>query len=196
MKAFLVAAAFFFGACRPPQTPKRAAVPSATPTWTTLRAEHRVTIDVELDGGKHDRRSIRGVVAVSRPDRFRLRALGPGGITLFDLVDVAGQVRVVESLRDPKAPSLRPILEAMAGDLSASFLLTPVPEGRVVSADRDGVTVDEPERKVRLSAFVSIGAHSVPTHVHIDHKLRHYHVDVDARDVELDVALDPALFSD
>ena len=193
----LVIAALLVVGCGAPRHPRTlGAAPVATPTWTTLRAEHRVQIDVELGDGRHDRRSIRGVVAVARPDRFRLRALGPGGLTLFDLVDIGGQVRVVESLRDPHSSSLRPILEAMAGDLSASFHLAPAPAGRTVTVVGDTVVIDEPERRVRLSAFVQVGAHSVPTQVHIDHKLRHYHVDVDARDIELDVALDPALFSD
>ena len=87
---------------RPSATPAAAGptVPAAIDGgWQTLRAEHRVTVEVTLDDGKRERRSLRGVVAVQQPDRIRLRALGPGGITLFDLLSVGGRVKVLESVR-------------------------------------------------------------------------------------------------
>jgi hypothetical protein len=161
-----------------------------------LRAEHRVAVDVRLADGTHERRTLRGAIAVERPDRFRLRALGPGGITLFDLVSVAGQVRVVQAIRDPSASALGGIIQAMAGDLQASFLLEPAPPGRTVTTERDALVVREPARAVRLTGWTLLGGKSVPTRVHIDNLERSYTVDVDASGIELDSTLDPTLFSD
>ena len=73
--AFLVAAS-----CAHAPAPLPALLP-ASPAWQTMRAEHRVTVEA---GGQ--RRTLRGLIAVQRPDRFRLRALGPAGLTLFDVV--------------------------------------------------------------------------------------------------------------
>ncbi|MCU1281583.1 MAG: glycosyltransferase [bacterium] len=90
--------ALFVASCaHKPQTMTADLLP-ASDRWHTMRAEHRVT--VEASGQK---RTLRGLIAVERPDRFRLRALGPGGITLFDVVSVGGEVRIIESIKDPNA---------------------------------------------------------------------------------------------
>ena len=50
--------------------------------------------------------------------------------------------------------------------------------------------------RVKLSRFVKISGHAVPTRIDIEnHKLR-YRVGVDVSEVELDVPLDPALFAE
>lgn len=170
--------------------------PTAEMSWKTLRAEHRVTIDVQLDDGKHDRRSLRGAIAVERPDRFRLRALGPGGITLFDVVSVGGHVKVLQAIRDPSASALGEVIQSMAGDLQASFLLEPVPPGRKVAVEGDALVVQDGERTVRLSAWQLVGGKPVATRIAIENRARHYAVDVGASEIEVDSALDPALFSD
>src|SRR5213078_4799 len=60
----------------PPATAASVALVEA-PTWTRLQAQHRVRLTVSLDDGKKDVRTLRGLIAVERPARFRLRALGP-----------------------------------------------------------------------------------------------------------------------
>jgi hypothetical protein len=138
--------------------------------WKTLQAQQRVTVDVTLPDGRHDRRTLRAVIAIQRPDRFRLRALGPGGITLFDLVAVAGRVKVLEAIRD--SSSLGEIIQSMTGDLQTAYRLTPRPP--------DG------EREVKRA----------PGRIEIENRARHYHVTVESSDERRDEPLDPALFSE
>src|SRR5689334_15838596 len=52
--------------------------------WNTMRAVHHVHIDAAKGDGR-EQIDVRGMIAVERPDRFRLQAFGPGGIVLFDL---------------------------------------------------------------------------------------------------------------
>jgi hypothetical protein len=173
-----------------------AAAPVSSPEWKTMRAEHRVQLDVTLDSGKHDRRQLRGIIAVERPDRFRLRALGPAGITLFDLLDLAGEVKVLQAIRDPQASALGAIVQSLAGDLSAAYDLQPTPPERAVTVEKDAITVREPDRTVRASQFVSVGGRAVAMHLEIENRAHHYKVVVDASNVELDQPLDPALWKE
>ena len=154
--------------------PPPSTVSALDKSWKTLRAEHKVTIEA---GGQ--KRTLRGLIAVERPDRFRLRALGPAGITLFDIVDVGGNVRVLESIKDPNAGALAKILPSMAADLSAAYDLEPRPPGRTVSAH----TIEEPGRRVSETPST------------IDIETAEYKVHVDVGSVERDVALDPALWA-
>jgi len=193
---FTFALTFVFAGCAHAPPPGPSVPPTAQPSWKTMRAEHRVQLDVTLDGGRHDRRQLRGIVAVQRPDRFRLRALGPAGITLFDLLDVGGDVKVLQAIHDPQASALGPVVQALAGDLSAAFDLQPAPPERAVTVENDAVTVREPDRPVRASRFVSIAGQSVPLHLEIENRARHYAVQVDAGNVELDQPLDPALWKE
>ena len=145
-----------------------------------MRAEHRVTVEA---GGQ--KRTLRGLIAVQRPDRFRLRALGPAGLTLFDILDVGGQVTVVQAIEDPNASALGKILPSMAGDLSAAYDLEPRPPERTVTR-RDGETViRENGRTVR----------ETPAHIDIDDPAGGYKVHVDVVSVDKDVTLDPALWA-
>lgn len=171
---------------------------TAQPSWKTLKAEHRVALDVTLDGGKHDRRTLRGVIAVEQPDKFRLRALGPGGITLFDLLWVHGEAKVLQAIRDPRSSQLGPVLEALAGDLSAAFRLQPAPPGRTITVENDGakVRIEEPDRTVESSRVVAHTGVPVETRLDIANRARHYTVGVDAESVEVDQPLDPALFTE
>jgi hypothetical protein len=163
------------------------APPSAAPellpastAWHTMRAEHRVTVEA---GGQ--KRSLRGIIAVERPDRFRLRALGPAGITLFDIVSVGGQVRVVEAIKDPNASALGNILPSMGGDLQAAYDLTPRPPERTVRRQDGETVIRESGRVVR----------ETPARIDIDDTAGSYKVHVDVVSVERDVALDPALWA-
>jgi glycosyl transferase family 2 len=161
----------------PPPTPEL--LPAGT-SWHTMRAEHKVT--VEAAGQK---RTLRGLIAVERPDRFRLRALGPAGITLFDVVSVGGQVRVIEAIKDPNASALGKILPSMAGDLQAAYDLEPRPAERKVERNDGETVIREPGRVVRETA----------AKIDIDNAAGGYKVHVDVGGVEKDVALDPALWA-
>jgi hypothetical protein len=172
------------------------AAPVSSPEWKTMRAEHRVQLDVTLDSGKHDRRQLRGIIAVERPDRFRLRALGPAGITLFDLLDLAGDVKVLQAIRDPQSSALGPIVQSLAGDLSAAYDLQPTTPERAVTVEKDAITVREQDRTVRASQFVTVGGRAVAMHLEIENRAHHYKVVVDASNVEVDQPLDPALWKE
>lgn len=169
--------------------------PAPVPAWHTLKAEHRVTVEVALPDGKKERRELRGVIAVERPDRFRLRALGPGGITLFDLLSVAGRVEVLQAIRDPRSSALGPIISALAGDLQAAFRLAPAPAGRSVAIEKGAVVVREPDRTVRLSRFSRVNGQAIATRIEVDNRARRYTVQVEVSQPTVDEPLDPALFS-
>jgi Protein of unknown function (DUF3261) len=169
--------------CRPPA---RAVQPLPLDgNWKTLKAEQRVTIDAVRADGRHEHRTLRAVIAVERPDKFRLRALGPGGLTLFDLVGRGGRVSVVESLRDPSAPLLHALLESLAGDVAATYGLGEK-SARVFSREGDHRVARDGEREVRVW----------PGRVEIDNRARGYHVTIESSSLELDVPLDPELFAD
>lgn len=177
------------------RTASGAIVPTAVPAWHTLRAEHRVSVTVTLQGGKQERRELRGVIAVEEPDRFRLRALGPGGITLFDLLSIAGHTEVLRAIRDPRSSALGPIIDALAGDLQAAYRLAPAPPGRRVTIEKGRVVVREPGRTVTLSGFVRVGGKPVATRIDVDNQARGYTVHVEVSQLAVDEPLDPALFS-
>jgi hypothetical protein len=163
-----------------------------------MRAEHRVALDVTKSDGTHDQRKLRGALAAERPSRFRLRALGPGGITLFDLLYLDGRVKVMEAIKDPKASALGAVIESLAGDLSAALLFETgsPPRERTTRVENDALLVSDTDRTVRLSKFVQISGHAVPTRIDIDNQKLHYRVAVDVSDLEIDVPLDPALFAE
>ena len=174
----LWALVFFAASCA--HAPRNDDPYPSSKVWKTMRAEQKVTIEA---GGQ--KRTIRALIAVQRPDRFRLRALGPAGITLFDIVDVGGRVRVLESIKDPNSGALAKTLPSMAADLSAAFDLEPRPPGRKLGyVDLDGIgLVEEPGRSVR----------ETPQWIEIESK--DYKVHVEEVSVERDVALDPALWA-
>ena len=152
--------------------------------WRTLRAEHHVRLEVQTPSGPQTRQ-LRGLIAVARPDRFRLRALGPGGITLFDIVSVGGRVRVLQSIKDPHDSSLGPILESMAADLHAAYDLEPRPADRHVERAGDETVVREPGRTVR----------ETPSRIDIADSALGYRVHVDVTAVDQDVTLDPEMWA-
>jgi hypothetical protein len=175
---------------RPPQGQPAAPRLLEEGGWQTLRAEHRVVVET-----RGERRVLRGVIAVARPDRFRLRALGPGGITLFDVVWVGGQVRLLNSLRAAAPGSLLDrLIGSVAGDLAAAYDLTPRPAGRQVRLEGRAVIIQEPERQLRLTHFRSLAGKVYPQELVIDNLQSGYRVRVTAGETALDEPLDPALF--
>lgn len=167
----------------------------AAPSWSTLSAEHRVTVTVPLAGGKRDVRTLRGLIAVARPDRFRLRALGPAGISLFDLLFKGGRPIIVSAIRKPSdgagGQALADITESLAADLACAYALDPAHE-RTLRLDGDRVVIEEPGRTVRLSRF----AGERPTWHHAEIDTDRYHVRVDVTQVEIEPTLDPALWAE
>ncbi|MFO0657156.1 MAG: glycosyltransferase [Polyangia bacterium] len=93
--------------------------------WGTMRAVHRVGIDAAKGDGR-EQVTVRGMIAVERPDRFRLKAIGPGGITLFDLIKVGGDVKVVTSMAGADSSLQQKVLLSIGADLSAMFDLEPL----------------------------------------------------------------------
>ncbi|MSP63865.1 MAG: hypothetical protein EXR72_26670 [Myxococcales bacterium] len=194
LRAIACAALCCIAACVPKPPPVTAADPALDGEWRTMRAEHRVTIDAAKPGGR-EQRTLRGVIAVARPDRFRLRALGPGGITLFDLLYLAGEVKVVQSLRDPaQGTVLGEILRSMVGDLAAAYGLAPAPPERAARVEGGTRIVVEPGREVRLSNFRAIGGKAAAERIAIDNRARDYRVTVEVTGATLDEPLDPELF--
>jgi hypothetical protein len=97
----------------------------------------------------------------------------------------------MEAIKDPKASALGQVIESLAGDLSAALLFK-VP-GKVEDST---LVVNDGERVVRLSRFVAISGHAIPTRIDIDNQKLHYTVGVEVSDLEIDVPLDPALFAE
>lgn len=163
-------------------------------SWETMRAEQRITIVYQGDDGEKTR-SLRAVVAVSRPDRFRLRVLGPAGITLVDMVSIGGEVRVLQAIRGVSGGTkLGTLVMSMAADLAASYDLRPLPRERTVTTRGSEVVIVEPGRTVRLGAFRGDGKNSYPGHIEITNETNHYRVTIEAGETVLDEALDPELF--
>jgi hypothetical protein len=201
-RALLVAALLATGCPRaalPPVVDARAALVEA-PAWRSQTAEHRVTVTVRLDGGAVERRSLRGVIAIERPGRLRLRALGPAGITLFDLLVTDGTPRVIAAIRRPSdgpgGQALDNVIASLAQDLACAYDLQPRAAGRTVKLEGKVVVVEEPGRTVRLSHFAGAPAIWRHAEIHTDQKNAKYDVTVDVEHVEVDPALDPSLFAD
>lgn len=194
-----VVALLLLGACARPQpgtvTPASVALVDS-PTWQRLSAQHRVRVVVTLDGGKQDVRTLRGLIAVGRPDRFRLRALGPAGITLFDLLVRRGEAKVVSAIRNPNdgasGKALAGVIASLAADLACAYALEPKPAGRTTKLDGDAVVVEEPGRRVRLSRFTG----ALPTWRRAEIFAGKYRVVVEVDEVTVDPTLDPAVFDD
>ncbi len=165
------------------------APPAATlplTSWKTLKAEQRVTVEVTRSDGKRERRIIRAVIAVERPDKFRLRALGPAGITLFDVVGASGRTRVLNSIRDPSGPMMATLLESIAADLATAYDLEPRPPSRKISESRNRRVITDGERTVVAT----------PARIEIENRAHRYTVTIESFSVETDAPLDPALFAD
>ncbi len=169
--------------------------PVADARWRTMRAEHLVKIDAAKGDGR-EQSTVRGLIAVERPDRFRLRAIGPGGITLFDLVKVGGDIKVLQGVAAGDSSLQQKILLAIGADLSAAYDLEPKLPSRTkdVGLKEGEVRVVEPERTVRLQQYKEVQGQSVPTHIEIRNNAFDYNVTIDVEKADLDEKLDPGMF--
>lgn len=169
-------------------------------TWgrfRTLSAVHRVTIEVGDHGGG-GRRALRGVIAVERPGRLRLRALGPGGVTLFDLLYRDGHATVLRSLVDPRGEAMGRLLPSITADLAAAYDLQPRPSGRRLLQAGAELFIEEPGRRVHLRDFRDTGRGPAPARMRIEagpQASPSYLVEIEVESTTLDPELDPALFA-
>lgn len=103
-----------------------AAVARHNDDYRTLRAVHRVVLEIAAENGQREHHACRGVLAVQRPDRLRLVALGPAGLKLFDLLYLRGTARAVSTGPQLAGARLLPrILDSVAADLRAIYRLSP-----------------------------------------------------------------------
>lgn len=169
--------------------------PVADVRWNTMRAVHHVHIDYPRGDGR-GQLTVRGLVAVERPDRFRLQAYGPGNITLFDLIKVGGDIKVVQGMPGSEGQLEQKILLSIGADLAAAFDLEPrLPSRQKILGLKEGeLRIVETERTIRAQQFKEIQGQSVPTHVIIDNTALGYSVTIDVESASLDERLDPALF--
>jgi hypothetical protein len=97
--------------------------------YKTLRSVQRVTLQIAGRGRRSEKRFLRAVVAVKRPDRFRLNVLGPAGVKLIDLLYIGGRYQVLHLQQRLRRSSRMPeILESLCGDLRAIYRLDPLPK--------------------------------------------------------------------
>lgn len=195
--AFVVGGAGCSGGSGPVVIKGPVVTPVADARWRTMQAEHVVQIDAAKGDGR-EQTSVRGVIAVERPDRFRLRALGPGGMTLFDILKVGGDVKVIQGVVGADSSLQQKVLLSIGADLSAAYDLDPkLPSRSKEVALKEGEVrvVEQPERTVRLSQYKAVQGQSVPTHMEIRNSALDYNVSVEVVSATLDGKLDPALFS-
>lgn len=169
--------------------------PVSDARWNTMRAVHHVHIDYPRGDGR-GQLSVRGLMAVERPDRFRLQAFGPGNMTLFDLIKVGGDIKVVQGMPGTDNQLEQKILLSIGADLAAAFDLEPrLPSRQKILGLKEGeLRIVETERTIRAQQFKEIQGQSVPTHVIIDNTALGYNVTIDVESASLDEKLDPALF--
>jgi hypothetical protein len=169
--------------------------PVADARWSTMRAVHRVHIDAAKGDGR-EQVDIHGMLAVERPDRFRLQAFGPGNIILFDIVKVGGDIKVIQGMRGADTSLQQKVLLSIGADLSAAYDLEPkLPSRQKILGLKEGeLRVVETERTIRAQQFKEVQGQSVPTHIDIENSALNYKVSIDVESATLDDKLDPALF--
>jgi hypothetical protein len=163
--------------------------------WRTMQAEHRVVIDAPKGDGR-ETTTVRGLIAIERPDRFRLRAMLPGGITLFDIIKVGGETRIVKGVGVGDSSLQQKVLLSIGADLAAAYDLEPKLPYRTkdIGFKEGELRIVEPERSIRCQQFKEVQGQSVPTRIIITNSALDYTVTIDVESAILDVKLDPNLF--
>jgi hypothetical protein len=147
-----------------------------------MRAEQSTLVTARTREGGTVTRRVRGVIAAKRPDRLRLRALGPAGVTLFDLVDRDGRCAVVSAARGDAQPGgvLDLVLHALCRDLRAAYRLGAGPPG-------EGA-------RITCGDWRPVGRSVEPFRMVIDDPAAGFRADITVVRLTLDEELDPALF--
>ena len=130
-----------------------------------MTAEHRVVVVA-----KGETHKLRGLFLARRIDgHFRVRALGPGDMTLFDVAGDASGCRVIEAAREPTPELVRALCE----NLRSAYHLP-------------GAKSGEP----RYDDWRTVQGHPVAWKTFLES--RDWQVEIDVRQVELDVSVDDA----
>ena len=179
----IVLAAGALVGCGPaPPFPASPSPPGAM-KWRTLRSEQSTVVTARLPGRRTERHRVRGLLAAERPDRLRLRALGPGDMTLFDLVDRDGTCAVVHGPRGAAAQAggaLERVLTALCHDLRAAYRLGTAPAGN---------------RRISYGDWRAVGGSQEPFRILIDDPAAGFTADIAVTRLTLDDALPPELFA-
>ncbi|MBI5480017.1 MAG: hypothetical protein HY906_14215 [Deltaproteobacteria bacterium] len=178
-----LAAGLLAAACGPAPPFAATPPPPGAMTWRTLRAEHTTVVTARLPDGRTERRRVRGLLAVARPDRLRLRALGPGDVTLFDLLDRDGTCVVVNGpggASPPPESIMARVLTALCHDLRVAYRLGPAPAGA---------------RRVSYGDWRPVGASREPFRILIEDAAAGFTADITVTRLTLDDAVPPELFA-
>jgi hypothetical protein len=135
-------------------------------------AQHHVLVEAHDREGRPVVRRMRGLFLARRPDRFRVRALGPADLTLFDVVGGPAGCQVLEAARPPP-PEL---LAALCDDVRAAFRLG-APHGPI---------------DVHYDELRSTDGRLQPFRIDVADRAHGYRVEIRVDRVELDVAIDEA----
>src|SRR5207237_10269559 len=107
-----------------------------------------------------------------RPDgRFRVRALGPADVTLFDVVGDPSGCRVIAAARPPKPELVR----ALCDNLRLAYRLPAAPE-----SDARGT-------EVRCAGWRDVQGSKIAWETFL--RGRHWQIEIDVRSVELDIVI-------
>jgi len=96
--------------------------------YKTLTSVHRVEAEIAQSQSPTKKYGFKGIIAIQRPDRFRLRVLGPMDVKFLDLVYLQGKVQIIHfSEQIQKQSKLLDIFEGIADDIKAIYRLDPHP---------------------------------------------------------------------
>jgi hypothetical protein len=183
LRALILAAALAAGGCGPAPPFRATPPPPGAMTWRTLRADHTTVVTAWLPDGRTERRRVRGLLAAARPGRLRLRALGPGDMTLFELVDRDGRCVVTNGpagTLPPPASTMTRVLTALCHDLRVAYRLGPAPDGT---------------RRISYGDWRPVGASHEPFRILIHDRAAGFTADITVTRLTLDDALAPELFA-
>ena len=131
-----------------------------------MRAQHRVTIHRGSDG-----RKFRGLFLARRDNgRFRVRALGPGDVTVFD---VLGDARTCKQLEGPASANADAITN-LCNDLRSAYHL-PGAKG---------------DAEVKYDDWRTVGDYPVAWKTYVKVPANGWEVWIEVMSVELDVTVD------
>jgi hypothetical protein len=182
-RALILAAGLVATACGPAPPFPAAPPPPGAMAWRTLRAEHATVVTARLPDGRTERRRVRGLLVAARPDRMRLRALGPADVTLFDLLDRDGRCVVVAGPGGAAATAGGPmagVLTALCHDLRAAYRLGTAPAGQA---------------RISYGDWRPVGASREPFRILVDDPAAGFTADITVTRLTLDAAVEPDLFA-